>query len=150
LSLAFDREGMYVFLVFDGVLRRVTSHPSRFDSDCVIHFESVIRQQADLRIVISSTWRLAMSIKELRGRFSPDVGARIVGVTLEILDKDKHVQYKEIRAYLHCQDRGESSWIAIDDDPEQYPRGVPVLLTDPSRGYEAACAVRPREFFGSI
>jgi hypothetical protein len=87
-----------------------------------------------------------MSIKELRGRFSPDVGVRIVGVTPEIHDEEKHVRYKEICAYLNGR---ESSWIAIDDDAEQFPKGVPVLLTDPAKGFDAACAVRLREFFGS-
>lgn len=29
----------------------------------------------------------------------------------------------------------DETWIAIDDDPEAYPPGAPVLMTDPERRF---------------
>jgi len=126
---------MIIFLDFDGVLRRLSSEPSRFDPDCLEHLESVICQFPEIKIVISSTWRLAMSLKELRGLFSQDLGKKIVGKTPEVPFDIKHSRYKEIQAYLINKELESEHWIAIDDDPEHYPRNAPVLLTDANEGF---------------
>lgn len=136
--------GKLVFLDIDGVLRRVgsTSNPSRFDPDCLESFESAIRQCDKSKIVISSTWRLAIPLGELRSRFSPDVAARIVGVTPEILEEEVHARYAEIQAFLEEKRVKALPWLAIDDDPAYFPAGSPVLFTDPDKGFDAECALR--------
>jgi hypothetical protein len=131
-----------IFLDFDGVLRRTDSNPSRFDQDCLAQFESAVRRCNVSKIVITSTWRLAIPLKDLRSRFSPDVAARIVGVTPESLDEETYERHAEILAYLEEKRAALVSWIAIDDDPLHFPPGVPVLLTDPAKGFDTECAER--------
>ncbi len=132
--------GRLIFLDFDGVLRRASSNPSRFDQDCLEHFESAIRQCPVSKIVITSTWRLAMPLKELRSRFSPDVAARIVGVTPENLEEETYERHAEIRTFMEERNITSVPWVAIDDDPLHFPPGAPLLLTDPSKGFDAVCA----------
>ena len=137
---------IFLFLDFDGVLRRLTSDPSRFDSDCLEKFESAVRPLPNVKVVISSTWRLAMSLTVLRRLFSADVAERIVGVTPELSAHSTHARYIEIRAYLKAQSTGSKNWVAIDDDPEHFPTTAPVLLTDPDVGFNAECAIRLWEY----
>lgn len=134
--------GRLIFLDFDGVLRRVTSNPSHFDQDCLEHFESAIRQCPVSKIVITSTWRLAMPLKELRSRFSPDVAARIVGVTPENLEEETYERLAEIKSFLEEKKLPAVPWVAIDDDQLHFPKGTPVLFTDPQKGFDAECATR--------
>ena len=139
-------DAMLIFLDFDGVLRRLTSNPSRFENDCLENFESAIRPLPNVKIVISSTWRLAMSLTKLRRLFSTDVAERIVGVTPDFSAHSTHARYKEIQAYLKDQNTEKENWVAIDDDPEHYPKTAPVLLTDPNTGFDAECATRLWEY----
>ncbi|MDO8294594.1 MAG: HAD domain-containing protein [Gallionella sp.] len=134
--------GKLIFLDIDGVLRRVTSNPSYFDQDCLDNFESAVRQCDKSKIVISSTWRLAMPLKELRSQFSPDVAARIVGITPENFDDEVYERHAEIKAFLEEKKVTALPWLAIDDDPAHFPAGCPVLFTDPNKGFDAECAVR--------
>lgn len=134
--------GKLIFLDFDGVLRRVTSNPSRFDQDCLEYFQSAVRQCPVSKIVITSTWRLAMSLKELRSCFSPDIAARIVGVTPENLEEEEYERHAEVKAFLEGKHLMALPWVAIDDDPSYFPPGSPVLLTDPQKGFDAECAAR--------
>ena len=41
----------------------------------------------------------------------------------------------------------DALWLAIDDDPAHYPDYVPVLITDPHRGFDRDSAKRLLEFF---
>lgn len=134
--------GKLIFLDFDGVLRRVTSSPSCFDPDCLKHFESAVRQCPATKIVISSTWRLAMSLTELRSRFSPDVAARIVGTTPESLEEETYERHAEIQLFLEENKLTALPWVAVDDDPAHFPKGCPVLFTDPGKGFDAECAAQ--------
>lgn len=134
--------GKLVFLDFDGVLRRVTSNPSRFDQDCLENFESALRQCLVSKIVITSTWRLAKSLKELRSQFSPDIAARIIGITPENLDENTYERHTEIILFLKEKKLTALSWVAIDDDPAYFPKGSPVLFTDPHKGFDAECSAQ--------
>ena len=134
--------GRLIFLDFDGVLRRVTSNPSCFDPDCLEHFESSIRQCLVSKIVITSTWRIAMSLKELRSRFSTDVAARIVGTTPENIEEETYERFAEIKSFIERKKLTAIPWLAIDDDPTHFPLGSPVILTDPTKGFDDECATR--------
>jgi len=114
---------MILFLDFDGVL-----HPE-FCSDLQIfchleQFESVLRDCPHVDIVISSTWRQTRSFTELRTLFSPDIGARIVGMTPIWQDLPKLVdvlgnypRHVEIEGWLRQSNRIWERWLAIDDRP---------------------------------
>jgi hypothetical protein len=133
---------MYVFLDFDGVLRRASSARSRFEKDCLDAFETAIRSLPDARIVITSTWRLGIPLEQLRSLFSADVAQRIVGATPDLVEDETHARYKEIQLYLRKRNAEGESWIAIDDQPEHFPQHAPVLITDSDEGFDSACAAR--------
>ncbi|MDJ0806375.1 MAG: HAD domain-containing protein [Gammaproteobacteria bacterium] len=116
---------MYIFLDFDGVLRRLTATPACFEAELLENFESVLRPVSEAELVISSTWRLEMSLSELRRLFSPDISERIVGVTPETLALTPHSRYYEVRIYLKSAKSQETPWLAIDDDPANTLRTHP-------------------------
>ena len=136
---------MIVFLDFDGVLRRDSSPPSCFQTDCLTHFESAIRPFDDIEIVISSTWRVAVSLNEIRRFFSSDIGPRIIGSTPELDMEMRHQRFCEIIAYLDARDRKDETWLAIDDSPELFPADAPVLITQSDQGFNGECALRLRQ-----
>jgi hypothetical protein len=135
----------YIFLDFDGVLRPDGSQPYVLDKRCLQVFEELMREHSDTRIVVTSSWRLAMSRSELTGQFSQDIRARIVGVTPEAEDADDASRHREILMYLKNNKATQASWIAIDDDPERYRPGcVNLILTDPKRGIDDDTATKIR------
>jgi len=136
---------MYVFLDFDGVLRRLSSEPSRFETDLVDNFESAIRPFPEVKIVISSAWRLIMSLGDLHMLFSPELAQRIEGATPETLALTAHSRYNEVRTYLKTAKAIQAPWLAIDDDPAHYPTDAPLLITDPYQGFDKTCAKRLQE-----
>ena len=85
---------------------------------------------------------MAMPLKELRSRFSPDVAARIIGVTPENLGEETYARLAEIRLFLADRKLNSVPWVAIDDDPSLFPQGSPVLLTDPNKGFDTECGDR--------
>jgi hypothetical protein len=105
---------MILFLDFDGVL-----HP--FDRPAGVftllpEFERVVREFADVDIVISSAWREAHTLDQLRLFFSADIRDRIIDAT-PIFDALSHeyVREAEIMAWLRAAGRASEPWVAIDD-----------------------------------
>jgi len=137
---------MYVFLDFDGVLRRLSSDPSRFDSDCLACFEAAVRPLPDIKVVISSTWRLVKSLKELQGMFSAEISGLIVGATPEHFSQSAHTRYDEIMAYMKTHNLHNEGWLAIDDDPDHFPSHAPLLLTSPDVGFDQSCTMKLWEY----
>jgi uncharacterized protein len=115
---------MLLFLDFDGVL-----HPAldgREPNFCRLPLlESVLRDAPHVRIVISSTWREGFTLDELRGLFSPDIAARVVGATPSLPESSRHA---EIMRYLEQHATHTTAWIAIDDAIFEFPRGCPYLV----------------------
>jgi hypothetical protein len=131
-----------LFLDFDGVLhpkgaggadqhfcRRPMLEELLLDAAC-----------ADVRVVITSTWREAYSLHKLRQFFCAALQPRIIDRTpvLEDLDSD-HLRYREIRAWLNRQPQVKH-WFALDDDRHGFPQAQleRVVLTDPDAGLSAA------------
>src|SRR5690348_9094214 len=137
---------MRVFLDFDGVLRRTTSPKSRLDADCIQCFESAVLTHADARVVIASTWRLVQKLDALRGLFSPALAARIEGVTPDLADVEEFVRHAEVNAYINRNKLHGIRWIAVDDDPDGYRPGTPMIQVDPMRGFDAACAQQLKDW----
>jgi HAD domain in Swiss Army Knife RNA repair proteins len=131
---------VYVFLDFDGVMRRLSSQPFKFDVDCRERFESVLREYPHARVVIASIWRLGLSLDALRKMFSPDIAPRIVGVTPEAPGLVKHYRLREVLGYLRRHGASEAPWVIIDDNRAQYPEGVKVIPTEPQKGFDARAA----------
>ncbi len=133
---------MLVFLDFDGVLRRKQSPLYQLDAECLRAFEEVLRSLPGAEVVITSSWREGFSLGEMRKLFSPDIAARVVGVTPVSQDREGYVRYREVLAYLKWHGQERRRWIALDDDPHHYPVLRNVIVIDPERGFDAESAKR--------
>lgn len=136
-----------VFLDFDGVMHPVGCEPDRHFCQRDL-FEEVMREHPDARIVITSTWRQAYPMAEIKRFFSLDIAERIVGKTPTHEDEgDEHVRYLEIRKVLQNPKVAGAQWIAIDDSDFEFPEGCAnLLLCHPDRGFdlEASRELRAR------
>ena len=130
-----------VFLDLDGVLRRKDAPLYELEPGLVARFEQAARAIPDLQIVISSSWREAFGLDEIREHFAVGIAARIVGITPSVAVRDDFDRHREVLAYLKRRHPGEDvRWLAIDDDPENYRPGAPVILLDCNVGFDEAAA----------
>ncbi|MFN4064611.1 hypothetical protein GO613_20470 [Azoarcus communis] len=137
----------YVFMDFDGV-----THPwgEVEDFRCLPLIESVVREFEEVRIVISSDWRMLFSLQKLVARFAEDIRPRVVGVTPHVLPKqgaELHgLRERESMLWLaqHEADFTTAPWCAIDDAPGNWLSRSRLILTDFKRGFtdEDAGAMR--------
>ena len=136
---------MLLFLDIDGVLRRATSPPRRFDADCLACFErAVAALPPECDIVITSSWRDTVPLPDIRSRFSPAVSARIIGAVPTVDAGAQFPRHREVVEFLRRSGREAEDWIAIDDDPRAYPEDCRVVLTDPAKGFDEESARRWR------
>lgn len=138
----------YIFLDFDGVLRRSSAPPDMFEESCLHSLILAIGPLADPRIVVSSTWRLGMSLAEIKGRLPAPLAGLVCGVTPEVSQARVYRRFAEIHAY--CTQKGIASddWIAIDDSAESYPPGARLVLTNPATGFNQASIVEMWQLLG--
>ena len=129
-----------LFLDLDGVLRRKDAPLYALEPDLVARFERAVRAIPDLRIVISSSWREAFTLDEIREHFAASVAERIVGVTPSVAMRDDFDRHREVLAYLKRHAGEDVRWLAIDDDRENYRPGAPVILVDCDVGFDDAAA----------
>jgi hypothetical protein len=127
-----------LFLDFDGVMHPAGCDASRHFCQRDL-FEAVMREYPDVRIVITSTWRHAYPMGEIKRFFSPDIAERIVGKTPTHEDEgDEHVRYLEIRKLLENPKVAGAQWIALDDSDFEFPEGCAnLLLCHSDRGFDA-------------
>jgi len=141
-----SKDTIYIFLDIDGVLSPEPRNDYVFDKDCLAHFENAIRTLDDVKIVISSTWKLVYSLKEIKGRFSPDIQPLIVGMTPDAYGKiEPYERHGEVLAYLRLAEDEDAEWVAIDDDSEHYPKKCTVILTGSSIGFNHTSALKLRK-----
>ena len=98
-----------------------------------------MRQCATTQIVITSTWRIAFTIGELKANFSKDIRQRILGVTPEIEDGRKWPRSREIQAFLDSR-KLEAPWVAIDNEPALFHSDTPLVVTDSQLGFDSKAA----------
>ena len=136
---------MLIFLDFDGVLRRADSPQYQLDEDCLVCFQDSVRALGDVQIVISSSWKDAFSLEDIKGRFDPDIADRIVGTTPSAQRIDGHAREEEVEAFLRARGWEQRRWIAIDDVSDHYEPAANLVLTDPTRGFDRDAAVSLRQ-----
>lgn len=118
---------MYLFTDFDGVL-----HPEGCSVDLLFNrldlLQDWLRARIGVEVVISSSWRTAHPIDELRSFFAEDLQERIVGVTPEYMKIDwsqfdgeapppRHARHAEILHWLKSRSDPWRPWAALDDQP---------------------------------
>lgn len=132
--------GQLLFLDLDGVLRKKDTPFRKLDRECLQRFEETMRSFPEVKIVITSIWRVAMTLAEFKEFFSPDIAARIIGVTPMSHYLEDHNRYKEVLSYLKEIKNGSQKWIALEGDPDHYPSLSNVLLVDPDQGFDQVTA----------
>lgn len=122
-----------LFLDFDGVLHHFFPIPDSTDEDnqhfaFVPHFEHAVRAcPREIEIVISSTWRKVHPLDMIKQNFSPDIAAKIVGVTPVLAQgNERGGRQMEVEAWLTAH-RPNSQWVGIDDMPDLYNTDAAVV-----------------------
>ncbi len=138
----------YIFLDIDGVLRRNSSPANVFDDSCLHSLILAVGPIDDPRIVVSSTWRLGMSLAALKARFPMPLAERIAGVTPEVAGAPVYQRFAEIHAYCTKKGVATDEWIAIDDSAELYPPDTRLVLTNPAVGFDQAAIVAMWDLLG--
>ena len=132
---------LILFLDFDGVLHPEHCHESKHFC-CLPVLESSLRQVPELKLVITSTWRLHSPLEQLRQRFSADVAARIAPATPRYCDLNDvpqalvgYEREAECHAWLRTHEASHLPWLAVDDRSWLYrPFCKSLFLTDGRTG----------------
>jgi hypothetical protein len=115
-------------LDFDGVL-----HPKRaggpyfLDGPCMLLAE-VLDAIGDVEIVISSTWKDAYSLAQLRSKLPQPLSQRAVGTTPSLPHSEPQRQ-SEIVAFFAQHPGRWASWTALDDDASLFTPNCSQLVT---------------------
>ena len=115
-----------LFLDFDGVLHPGTSGTMRFARK----LEVFLARFPQVKVVISSNWRMGESLESLRGWFSPSFASRIIDVT-PIHPDSAGSRQAEIEAWLAANPT--KAWRALDDDTSLFRPGCPWLIATNKR-----------------
>jgi hypothetical protein len=125
-----------LFLDIDGVFHPLrTPVAERFC--CKAGFERWVRKYPDLPLVISSSWRQLYPLPVIRGKFSEDVGARIIDATPRVIDGQPHARHREILAWMAKNRAPGTGWLALDDSVFEFLPGCKELVRClPERGFD--------------
>jgi hypothetical protein len=142
---------MILFLDFDGVL-----HPEPCYSDeafCRLPLiESILRDFANVQIVVSSSWRLdwkdpVESTAQMRKHFAPDIALRVIGVTPDhrYLERStapqglgEYPREWECARWLRQHRTKGVPWLALDDRAWWFtPNSPHVMIVDCDSGFTA-------------
>jgi hypothetical protein len=130
-----------IFLDIDGVMNSVATPfgagrglASFLDPNNVAVLNHIVRATGAV-IVVTSTWRLTMSIEQLRAHFA-EAGcvAEIVDTTPDV---DAYRRDREIRAWLAAQREPPRRFVILDDDREMCDLAGRLIRTDQMTGLSA-------------
>lgn len=122
---------MYIiFLDIDGVLNLDTIRKKSFNKECVKNLNFIIKE-TNAKIVIISTWRLSMSLEELRKYF---IKEGILGEIIGCTDLPKNIddfssiviakpREREIGDYI-LENNSISNYVIIDDKTINLPNTI--------------------------
>lgn len=140
---------MIIFLDIDGVLRRKGSPPDKFELCCLNVFEKALSELGDFSIVISSTWRIAYSLEQIRNGFCEEIRPFIVDSTPVLTGCDAFERYEEICNWRTKNRQTSAPWVAIDDDDTLYPKHAPLIKVDGTKGFNESCANQLLKMYAS-
>ncbi len=135
-----------LFLDFDGV-----THPDPCRKDQYFRqsplIENVLREHANVNVVISSSWRYDHQLSELQAFFSSDLRSRVIDVTPSVARTDdegwiprdllQHHREWECRKWIRQQRPLDTPWLAIDDAAEWFtPQCAHLLTTQSALGFQ--------------
>ena len=124
------RSASTLFLDFDGVLHPNLALPDQYFGRLPLLEQAL--GNADLQIVISSSWRFQSTLSRLRALFPASMQARIMSTTGPA-HIGRHARWHEITAY--CAASGITDWRALDDAHFEFPSPCEQLIRcEGSRG----------------
>jgi hypothetical protein len=118
---------VYMFLDFDGVFHPLIGEKTQFAD--LNNFEQLVRKHSkslDIKLIISSSWRIRYSLSELKGIFSKDIAEMVIDVTPVINQEGDGIRLREAQAWMNIN-QINAPWIALDDDHYAWDR-VPNLV----------------------
>ncbi|MFC3106848.1 HAD domain-containing protein [Undibacterium arcticum] len=145
---------MILFLDFDGVL-----HPDPCDEgerfSRLPAFEALMRDFPAVEIVVSSSWRVARTLDDLRAFFATDIAQRIIGVTppdsrefpeLAQIIGPGYFRQIEIEAWIRHFGRAREPWLVLDDRAYLFRPFLPnLILCDGDTGLTPAVEEKLRQ-----
>ncbi len=137
---------MILFLDFDGVLRRKQAPLYRLEAPLVDRLAALLRSYPEVRIVVSSSWKDAFTMDEIRKHFPEDMARRISGRIPTLAVVNSHPRFAEVKAYLRRAGVQEP-WVAVDDDPLAFPASAPVVRVDATVGLDEVAVEALRRHF---
>lgn len=141
---------MIIFLDIDGVLHP-NSGSALFVSSCMQVLEDILLNDLSVEIVITSSWREEKSLSEIKALLGQCIGSHVIGHTPIIDDPFlKNVRYHEVMQYLESIDNPIRRWIAIDDEPGNYPSDSPVIFTDRRKGLTPDDGIKIKQLISSL
>lgn len=134
---------LLVFLDIDGCLRRNSAPLYQLEPHLVENLERFVaeleKDGSQVEVVISSSWKDAFTLDEIRGHFPASLRPKIVGAIPTLTTVAAFPRYREIRAYLKANGLTGSEWLAVDDDPLGFPPNLKnLILVDPEEGFQPA------------
>lgn len=103
-----------VFLDFDGVMSKGLTGDFRHKP----LFEGWLRKRPQVLVVVSSSWRLEMSLEAIRDLFSEDIRSRIAGVT-PVVAGARLQRQAEVLEWRRTVGH-EGPFVAIDDNAHDF------------------------------
>lgn len=150
-----------IFLDFDGVIfsmsgciyARSVSGQERLpeyvlDPVALSLLEYLLDKMPEIRIVISSTWRLGHTIEQLQKILGEKIGSRVIGATPKLDGYRGH----EIKQFLDNWNefyRGSKveDFVIIDDDRDMNPYMGHLIWTDSMNGFTSRNLIEVETYF---
>ena len=138
-----------IFLDIDGVLNckatcAQSSKNYKFDADKVVFLNDIIHQ-TQANIVVSSSWRCGMTIKNLQDMFGKN---GVNGIVIGSTPSSTHGRGDEIQQWIKNHYGVESFIIIDDDDFDMGDLLNRVVLTDMETGLQAKHVEQAITLFG--
>jgi hypothetical protein len=101
---------------------------------------------ANVKIVISSSWRFQFTYEEIVSLFPQDIRDRLNGMTGDAFI-GRHARWHEIQTFVRS--RGMRNWRALDDSRFEFPNPCSELIgCEGSRGLEQSQVTEIQRWLG--
>jgi len=143
----FPDKSKIVFVDIDGVLATLNTRYNYFDLECVQRLNKILNTVPSV-IVVSSTWRLGLSVPQLKTLFlTGSSGSRAihnlviqnnVDLSKAVIDKtpvtSSGYRGKEIELFLSKYAFKVNNFVILDDDSDMVPYMDRLVKTDSYKG----------------